>query len=450
MSERRQRAVVIGAGMAGVTVARALADRFAHVTVFERDKAVTPRPHVPHLHHTHILGAHGYRLLCRQFPGLERDLAGAGAPEFDYGECPFFAGKWMPRGPTGLISRSFTRPLLETILRQKLAKVPNVELVTGERVRDLAGGKDGVTGVRFADGREVSADLVIDAAGIGSKTPDWLVEHDFPKPERTEIDLDGTAVSQLFRPAPGRPRSWVILFIRRGNANYRHGAISWVEDGLWRVSVWGVAGEKPGKQLPELHDFARQLGTPVFAELLEGAAPVSPPYVYGNSWSQWIHYEQLERFPDGLAVVGDAAFHPNYEHGQGMTFCAMAADLVAEHVDHGGLGTSPGASLLFQQRLGEMTSPWWEWNCAVEVVVPGVSAPESSRATQLRHQYYRLVREAAASDRELWKAVLEVNQAVSEPSKLMHPSIMWRVLRQQAQPRAPMGLDERELVGTKS
>ena len=105
---------------------------------------------------------------------------------------------------------------------------------------------------------------------------------------------------------------------------------------------------------------------------------------------------------------------------------------------------------LFQQRLGEMTSPWWEWNCAVEVVVPGVSAPEASRATQLRHQYYRLVREAAASDRELWKAVLEVNQAVSEPSKLMHPSIMWRVLRQQAQPRAPMGLDERELVGTKS
>jgi 2-polyprenyl-6-methoxyphenol hydroxylase-like FAD-dependent oxidoreductase len=349
----------------------------------------------------------------------------------------------MPRAPTGLISRSFTRPLLETILRRHLAKVPNVELVCGERVRDLLGDEHRVTGVRFADGREVLADLVVDAAGIGSKTPDWLVAHGFPAPERTEIDLDGAAVSQLFRPAPERERSWVVMFIRRGNGNFRHGAISWVEDGLWRVSVWGVAGMKPGKQLPEFLGFAREIGTPMFAELLEGATPVSPPYVYGNSWSQWIHYERLERFPDGLVVIGDATFHPNYEHGQGMTFCAMTADLVAQNVDQG-LGVDAGSSVKFQHQLGEMTSPWWDWNLAVEVVVPNVTLPEIPRETQLRHHYFRLVREAAASDPGLWKAVLEVNQAVRHPSRLMQPSIVWRVLRQQSTPKSAR-VDLREL-----
>jgi 2-polyprenyl-6-methoxyphenol hydroxylase-like FAD-dependent oxidoreductase len=430
--------------MAGVTVARALADRFAEVKIFERDKAVTPRPHVPHLHHTHILGARGYRDLCTQFPGLAGDLEAAGAPEFDYGDCPFFAGKWMPRGPTGLISRSFTRPLLETILRRHLAKLPNVELVCGERVRDLLGDEHRVTGVRFTDGREVLADLVVDAAGIGSKTPEWLVEHGFPAPERTEIDLDGAAVSQLFRPAPERERSWGVMFIRRGGGNFRHGAISWVEDGLCRVSVWGVAGTKPGKQLPEFLDFARAMGTPLFSEFLEGATPVSPPYVYGNSWSQWIHYERLERFPDGLVVIGDATFHPNYEHGQGMTFCAMTADLVARHLDDHGLGAGAGSSLKFQHQLGEMTSPWWDWNLAVEVVVPDVTLPEIPRETQLRHHYFRLVREAAATDPGLWKAVLEVNQAVRHPSRLMQPSIVWRVLRQQPTPKSA-GVDLREI-----
>ena len=443
-------AIVVGAGIAGVIAARALADRFARVLVVDRDREVIPRPHVPQQPHTHVLGAHGYRLLCRQFEGFDADMEAAGAPLFDFGECPFFAGRWAPLGKFGLLSRSSTRPLIERVLRRQLAARPNVELVTGQRVTDfvLDGGR--VAAVRFADGCEAAADLVVDAAGVGSKTPDWLTRHGYPAPPRTEVDLHGGVMTQLFRPAARHKREWTIMNVRRSGANHRHGVVSWVEDGLWRVSLWGIASARPPRKPDEFVAFARAMAPPLIAELLEGAEPVSPPAIYANAWSQWIHYERLPRFPDGLVVIGDATFHPNYEHGQGMTFCAMTAEVLADHVDRHGLGRGTssgprgasgdpsGASLRFQRDLGEQMSPWWDWNLSTELMVPGVAAAMPSptsradslaaRADALRHRYYRWIRGAGLGDAQLWKLVMEVNQAVRHPRDLQRPSALWRAL----------------------
>ncbi|HSK04541.1 MAG TPA: FAD-dependent oxidoreductase [Kofleriaceae bacterium] len=433
-SARRRQAVVVGAGIAGVTAARVLADRFDRVLVLERDPEVTPRPHVPHQPHTHVLGTHGYRALCRLFDGLEEELAEAGAPRFDFGECPFFAGQWAPRQPFGLVSRSCTRPLLERLLRRRLATRSNVELLTRQRVRGYVLEGERVVAVRFEDDRELGADLVVDAAGVGSKTPEWIARHGFPAPDRSEVDLHGGVVSQLFRPAPGRGRGWVILNVRRSADNYRHGVISWVEDGLWRVSLWGVAGVRPSRELPGFLAFARAMRTPIIAELLEGAEPVSAAAHYANSWSRWLRYDRLPRFPDGLVVVGSATFHPNYEHGQGMTFCVMTAELIGEHVDHHGLGVRGGSSLQFQRAQAALLAPWWEWNLSAELTVPGLDAGPQPRAAMLQHRYFRMMREAGARDADVWKAVLEVNQAMRPPSSLLHPSLLWRALRQRGQP----------------
>jgi hypothetical protein len=257
-------------------------------------------------------------------------------------------------------------------------------------------------------------------------------------------------MTQLFRPAARHTREWTIMNVRRSGANYRHGVVSWVEDGLWRVSLWGIAGARPPRKPDEFAAFARAMAPPLIAELLEGAEPVSPPAIYANAWSQWIHYERLPRFPDGLVVIGDATFHPNYEHGQGMTFCAMTAEVLADHVDRHGLGRAAasgrplggpgavGASLRFQRDLGEQMAPWWDWNLSTELMVPGVAAamPPSAtradslaaRAAALRHRYYRWIRGAGLGDAQLWKLVMEVNQAVRHPRDLQRPPALWRAL----------------------
>ena len=77
-----KQAVVIGAGMGGLTAAGALADRFDQVVVLERDTLASEpayRAGTPQARHVHALLLSGQRALSELFPGFEQDLARAGA-----------------------------------------------------------------------------------------------------------------------------------------------------------------------------------------------------------------------------------------------------------------------------------------------------------------------------------------------------------------------------------
>jgi len=82
----RDHAVVVGASMARLLAARVLADHFARVTVVERDRPPadpSPRGGVPQGRHVHVLLMRGKQLLEGFFPGLDTELAEAGAPRMD-------------------------------------------------------------------------------------------------------------------------------------------------------------------------------------------------------------------------------------------------------------------------------------------------------------------------------------------------------------------------------
>jgi 2-polyprenyl-6-methoxyphenol hydroxylase-like FAD-dependent oxidoreductase len=77
-----RRAVVVGAGIGGLSMAGALAKYFERVEIFERDHltaSAAPRPGTPQDRHPHGLLAGGLQALGEIFPGFERDLARAGA-----------------------------------------------------------------------------------------------------------------------------------------------------------------------------------------------------------------------------------------------------------------------------------------------------------------------------------------------------------------------------------
>ena len=77
-----KQAVVVGAGMGGLTAAKAVAPHFERVIVFDRDAlpdAPAPRPGTPQARHTHGLLAGGHRALECLFPGIELDLVEADA-----------------------------------------------------------------------------------------------------------------------------------------------------------------------------------------------------------------------------------------------------------------------------------------------------------------------------------------------------------------------------------
>lgn len=90
-----QRAIVIGAGIAGLASARALSDGFEQVVLLERDtpsRDASPRSGVPQGKQPHALLAGGHHALSGLFPAFTRNLVKAGAVSYDYTKVRFEIG----------------------------------------------------------------------------------------------------------------------------------------------------------------------------------------------------------------------------------------------------------------------------------------------------------------------------------------------------------------------
>src|SRR5580700_3726691 len=129
-----KQAVVIGAGMAGLTAAGALADRFDQVVVLERDALPaepTYRAGTPQARHLHALLLSGQRALSELFPGFEQDLARAGAVPLRVGldvrmERPGYDP--FPQRDLGWFSYAVSRPTIECAVRRRVESLANITL----------------------------------------------------------------------------------------------------------------------------------------------------------------------------------------------------------------------------------------------------------------------------------------------------------------------------------
>ena len=172
-----KRAVVIGGSMAGLVAARVLTEHFDRVTVVERDRLPEEpetRPGVPQANHVHVLLTQGQQILEGLFPGLEAELAAAGAPLMDWtAECPWFGWwGWYPRFASNLNTRLCSRQLLESIVRSRLQRDGKVQFLDGTKVTDLLADSSGsrVTGVKArAPEENIEADTIPETYGPNLK-----------------------------------------------------------------------------------------------------------------------------------------------------------------------------------------------------------------------------------------------------------------------------------------
>ena len=144
----RSHAVVIGAGMAGLTAAQAISKHFGKVTVIERDTLpaqAAPRSGTPQAQHAHMLLAGGLKALQTLFPGFERDLAEAGAVRIRTGkdirmERPGFDP--FPIRDLGFDIFCMSRPMLEAVTRRRVQQTPNIDVSVRSRVTKLIASRD--------------------------------------------------------------------------------------------------------------------------------------------------------------------------------------------------------------------------------------------------------------------------------------------------------------------
>jgi choline dehydrogenase-like flavoprotein len=164
--------VVIGAGMAGLLTARAMADHADRVTILERDRipaTPVPRPGVPQAHHTHVLLSAGQQTLEAMLPGVLAELASLGVPAVGLPRdlVQLNGGQWMPRWRDSRDLLTGTRALLEHVVRRRVLGSGDIQIQESVEVTGLVGDAQRVHGVQLRDRgaggeRTLDADLVVD------------------------------------------------------------------------------------------------------------------------------------------------------------------------------------------------------------------------------------------------------------------------------------------------
>ena len=123
----------------------------------------------------------------------------------------------------------------------------------------------------------LDADLVVDAAGSGSRAPQWLDELGFARPRETVVNGFLGYSTRFVRPPANWKCDWKTLYIQCAPpARKRGGLIASVEGGRWIVTLCGGGKDYPPTDEDEFRAFARSLADPRFAEAYEASEPLSP------------------------------------------------------------------------------------------------------------------------------------------------------------------------------
>jgi len=437
---------VVGASIAGVLAAHSLAERFGRVTLIDRD-SMPPgpqwRPGVPQGRHTHGLLARGRAAIEVMLPRTTEDLVVQGALLRDAQA----EGRWhlaggpLAAGASALPMLLVSRPRLEWYLRQRLTARPGVDVLEQTAVLDLAFSADErrVVGVVVRDrdggeGRLVAADLVVDASGRTSRTPEWLGRRGYPAPDEEVRRVDKNSVTRVFRADPARRQPAAIAVAARPELP-RGGVMLAQECDRLTVTLAGSHGDRVPLTLPEFLAWARSLASTELADAIDGLADLDDGAVYRFPANRRRGYEHLRAFPERLVVTGDAfcCFDPVF--GQGMTVAALEALELGRSVEEG----MAGLARRFHARAAtHIDTPW--------LIAAGGTPPDSGR-TSLRERlvgrYLAALQRAAVSDPVLAQAFLRVSHLVDRPRELMRPGRAVRVLAGSLRPRRRSGAARR-------
>ncbi|MCL4868710.1 MAG: FAD-dependent monooxygenase [Anaerolineae bacterium] len=431
---RGKQAIVIGASMAGLLAARALANHYEQVTLLERDSFPEPgenRKGVPQGKHAHALLARGLQIMEAHFPGLTDHLISLGA---DYGDVSALARYYMEghlHKPTisGVKAICISRPRLEAEVRQRVLALPNVEVVTQCDVLGLLTTPDkrrvnGVRLIRRQPGsaeESLAADLVVDASGRGSRSPAWLESLGYERPSEDNIKINITYTSCYYRRRPEHipgVNAVVVDDFRRA------GAMISQEGNRWIVTLGGYLGEQATPTHAGILEYARNLNPPIIYHTLKDAEPLGEPTTYKTPSNLRRRYERLPRFPTGYLVMGDALCSFNPIHTQGMSVAAMESMALDDCLRQ---GEGKLATRFFKQ-AAKIVDVAWSLAAESDLRIPEVEGPRSPML-RLSNWYVSKLNQAAQHDAAVSVAFLKVVNLVAMPESLLHPRIVWRVLR---------------------
>ncbi|MEU9102317.1 FAD-dependent monooxygenase [Streptomyces sp. NPDC048361] len=437
-STSRPAAVVIGGGMTGMLAAAVLAE-FADVTIVERDtlpEGPAPRKGLPQARHGHLLWSGGVKALHQLLPGIVDELAERGARRVPVmknlvSKAP--SGQWFRRFAqarhTNIVC---SRDLLDATIRTEVVRDPRIRVRERTELEGLTGSADCISGVRIYSGAQretLSADLVVDASGRGSRTPNWLKQLGIaPVPERT-VDAGVGYASRMYRAPRGTTDTFPIVNVQADPRQPpgQGGIILPIEDHQWLVTLSGTRGGEPGGSNDEFVAFARALSHPIIGELLSGAEPLTDVVTTRSTANKRRYYESMPQWPAGFVVLGDAVAGYNPVYGHGLTVaaqCVVALRTILRQHDV----VSPQTSRRIQQAVAGPVGNAWDLAVGQDIFYPGASDEPATRTEKLLSAFVDRAVDAGSRNPRAMNALLDVMSMEQPPSRLLKPDMLCSLL----------------------
>jgi 2-polyprenyl-6-methoxyphenol hydroxylase-like FAD-dependent oxidoreductase len=437
-----RRAVVVGAGLAGMLAAAVLADAgVEEVVVLDRDElpdGPRQRRGLPQGRHAHLLMTGGLTAMEEIVPGagLRKRLLAAGAHEISLSSDMLahtsegWLRRWRREGPVML---TCTRALVDWTVRAAVLEHPGVEVRRAAAV-GLTGSAARVRGVRVSgpDGEtDLDADLVVDASGRGTRIVPWLDGLGMSGVRTRTVDSGLVNASREYRVPAGAERFPLTIvqadpYVSRPG---RSAMVMPVEGDRWLVSCGGTRGGEPPADPEGFLRYTLDLPDPIVGRLISGAEPLTDVHL-SRSTSNVRHYlDKAPHWPEGLVVLGDALGTFNPAYGQGMSVAAFGARVLARELDRADGLDTPGLARRVLRGAARPVDAAWAMAVGQDVLYPGTrGGGRPGIVDRAVTAYTRRMTKAATSHFAAASAIWDVTSMRTPPTRMFRPAAVLAAL----------------------
>jgi 2-polyprenyl-6-methoxyphenol hydroxylase-like FAD-dependent oxidoreductase len=459
--------VVIGAGVAGLGTALALGRDGHHVLVLERDATPLPagpaeafewdRRGAPQVRHSHMFLARLRNLLRDGYPDVREALLEAGATELTIAEMlpAEMPDRTHLPGDEDLAMLACRRTTFEWVLRCKALEQENVEIRTGVVVDGVLTDGTRVTGVRTADGEEITADVVVAANGRRSEFPRWVREAGLGEIEEVTEDTGIVYWSRFYKLRDGaeEPKQDGPI---GGDLGYMKFAVFPGDNGTFSVTLATNNDDEVFRQLgkEELFDEVVKHLVPT-APWVDPAVsePITPVHPMAKLLNR-VRKVVVDGAPvaPGLHAVGDAAVCTNPLYGRGCSLGFVHADLLRD-----ALRAHPDDVVAQAMALHEGTErelmPWYRASVQADARNRRIAHGEASPEDEFLGTILKEVGPAMRTDPVLFRAFMRMFNLLEDPDSLMtNPELIGKVMEHyqnldpNREPEPPLGPPREELL----
>ena len=455
--------LVIGAGIAGLCTALALAPTGRTVTLLERDPPPPSgdpdeafvdwnRRGVGHLRHSHAFLARLRSVVKGEHPGLLTDLVQAGCRELTFENMLTDLHKKTYRpepDDADFVILTSRRTTLELVMRRYVERLPGVTIRSEAFVTELLtapGAPVQVTGVKLQSGETLGADVVVDAAGRTSGATEQLVALGAPISEASETAgiLYFTRHYRLKVGMEEPPRGKIAA---TGDLGFLKFGVFPGDNGCFSITMCVPEIEMEMRQAivdPKIFDdICRQLPGLVPWVDPERSDGVSKVFGMGDLHSRWRSLVK-DGQPSvlGFFALGDSLVRTNPLYGRGCSFAAVEAYLLRD-----ALRTSPDPAarlLAFDAAVNRDLKPFYDSMLdqdraairrARQALTPSYRPGLRSRAVKSFME--DAVGVAIRSDPDLMRAAMRGFHMLEHPSDwLKRPTNMAKIMKYWARGKA--------------